>query len=353
LNLVAQCNTIDEKLTTMSARVCSPLKVDASYVHSLVLQLELRVSAQERETKELKEKLTRKDDLIKTLQEALTHSETAPDAEVTVHTDTFRDATNFEIASLKGEVAKLKEVKDVTTPGAADILTELGADTAFIAHARRELPLLSDGCALTEQKIEKITGDLQSYISRMEVYQHDLVLDIQAENRKRFMEAERLEQYSRKDCVLVKGVPYKHGENTTNTVCDIAKAIGVCISPTDISVSHRTGKQFGNQPRPIICKFARRETKYLLLSNRKQTRHIKTDPEGRPVQIFIDENLTTMRARVCHKLRGDKVPHHVKDGKIFITPSDAEWKVLDTPSDFEALDWPDRTKVALGIFPRD
>jgi len=60
-----------------------------------------------------------------------------------------------------------------------------------------------------------------------------------------------------------------------------------------------------------------------------------------------------MRARVCKKLRDDKTPHNVKDGKIFLTPADGEWRVLDAPADWEALEWSDRIKMELGIYPRD
>jgi hypothetical protein len=176
------------------------------------------------------------------------------------------------------------------------------------------------------------------------------------ENRRRHLEWEQQEQYSRRDCVVVKGVPFKRGEDTTDIICRIAFSMGLSIAPSDISVSHRTGKQVGSFPRPIICKFTRRETKYILLNNRKATRYIKDDGEGHPVKIFIDENLTAMRARVCKKLRDEKTPHMVKDGKIFLTgssESSAEWTVLDSPKDWEGLQWPDHTKVELGIYPRD
>ena len=93
--------------------------------------------------------------------------------------------------------------------------------------------------------------------------------------------------------------------------------------------------------------------------NRGKTRNITTDDDGKPVKIFIDENLTQMRARVCKKLREEKTPHKVRDGKIHLltTASTGEnpttEKILDSPSDWESLDWPDSVKIELGIYPSE
>ena len=125
----------------------------------------------------------------------------------------------------------------------------------------------------------------------------------------------------------------------------------------DISVSHRNGRQTGPTPVPILVRFARRDVKHQILQNRKNTRFIKTDFDGNPVRIFIDENLTFMRAKVCKHMREKKLDPHTRDGKIFLNTSaiDAEptWKVLDAPGEWESLEWPDSVKEEVGIYPRD
>ena len=200
--------------------------------------------------------------------------------------------------------------------------------------------------------VQQIKTDLDKHISNMNTY----LENIQKENRRRHLECDHQEQYTRRDSILVKGVPYKRGEDTTDIVRRIAFSIGVNISASDISTSHRTGRQLGNTPRPIICRFLRRDTKHHMMANRSQARHIRTDDDNNPVRIYIDESLTYMRSRVCKKLRDDKIPHKVKDGKIHIM-SDGEnpttLQILDTATDFENLDWPDRVKMDLGIYPRD
>ena len=56
-------------------------------------------------------------------------------------------------------------------------------------------------------------------------------------------------------------------------------------------------------------------------------------------------------------MREKKMEHNTRDGKIFLNTAAAGeeevWKVLDTPGDWESLEWPDSVKEELGIYPRD
>ena len=85
------------------------------------------------------------------------------------------------------------------------------------------------------------------------------------------------------------------------------------------------------------------------------TVNIKTDDDGRPVRIFIDEHLTTMRANLCKFFRVSKVSHYTRDGKVFYNSGSQEsenWKVLDTPTDWENFNMPVGQKEELGIYPK-
>ncbi|KAF0303428.1 hypothetical protein FJT64_024589 [Amphibalanus amphitrite] len=50
-----------------------------------------------------------------------------------------------------------------------------------------------------------------------------------------------LEQYSRRLCVNITGVPEMTGESTDQIVTDLAKMAGVAVTPSDIDRSHRIG----------------------------------------------------------------------------------------------------------------
>jgi hypothetical protein len=65
-----------------------------------------------------------------------------------------------------------------------------------------------------------------------------------------------MQQYSRRDCVEIAGLPQQMGENTNDLVNKVGALIGLSLSETDISVSHRlplsTGKEsYSSRLRPI------------------------------------------------------------------------------------------------------
>ena len=173
--------------------------------------------------------------------------------------------------------------------------------------------------------------------------------------RRAHLLGDQRDQYSRKELLRITGVPFVRGENTNQVVIGIANRLGVHVTDADISVSHRSGRRGGSTPRPILCKFVRRDIKNHILANKKYARDIRTDPDGNPVRIFVDEALTKMRASVCKKLRSDRIDHYTRDGKLYIAApnSETEFKIYDTPEDWMQLQWLDSVKSDVGIYPRD
>ena len=87
-----------------------------------------------------------------------------------------------------------------------------------------------------------------------------------------------LEQYSRRDCLEINGIPQNTDENTDDIVVAIAKKVGLNITANDISTSHRLGKpgQYGKNVYPnIIVKFTSRKTRDLFYSKKKTTTFCK------------------------------------------------------------------------------
>ena len=77
-----------------------------------------------------------------------------------------------------------------------------------------------------------------------------------------------LEQYTRRECVEIRGIPVAatpSEEQTNNIVKDVGKLLGVDITENDISVSHRMPQSQKHKGKPgppaIIVKFARRDIK--------------------------------------------------------------------------------------------
>ena len=259
----------------------------------------------------------------------------------------------------------------------------------WLVHTKREFPLFSDGLRAAESKLETVelrlqqleqtppdTDQVAAAVNNVQANQVGVInlvamdqevksvrtelnaVNNRAKQRRRraHLEGDQRDQYSRREILRVTGVPYMQGENTSQIMVGIACELGVCITEADISVSHRSGRRGGRDPRPILCKFVRRDVKNKILANKKFARNIKFDPYGNPVRIFVDEDLTRMRANVAKKLRQDKVPHYTRDGKFFIATnpsSDTEYNMYDSPEDWEKLPWIESVMIDVGVFPRD
>jgi hypothetical protein len=82
-----------------------------------------------------------------------------------------------------------------------------------------------------------------------------------------------LEQYSRRECLEIQGIPLKNFDDTNSIVVNVGELMGINIKEEDISVSHRLpirSNYRGNKADPtIIVKFVRRHTKEIFYRARK------------------------------------------------------------------------------------
>ena len=121
----------------------------------------------------------------------------------------------------------------------------------------------------------------------------------------------KLEQYSRRDCLEIKGIPVKEGEVTSEIVVKIANKIGVKITSQDISTSHRLPRRVASKDEPaMIVKFVRRDTRDQLYKARKRLRDITTKDLGYrgSNRVFINESLTRVNKNLlskCLKVKRD------------------------------------------------
>ena len=115
-------------------------------------------------------------------------------------------------------------------------------------------------------------------------------------------EMNNLEQYSRRDCLEIRGIPPTSDENPMNLVQSIGKLIGVEVNNTDISISHRLPSNNQQHGRPnirdpgLIVKFTRRDVRDRFFKARKNLRDKSTRDLGMlriaESKIFIAESLT-------------------------------------------------------------
>ena len=126
-----------------------------------------------------------------------------------------------------------------------------------------------------------------------------------------------LEQYSRRECVEISGIPERQDEDTNDLVMKVGSLIGLDISESDISVSHRLPRRTysaavsdgpqasSNVPYRapnIIAKFIRRNIRDRFYKARKHLRNKSTkDLDSSRYsgdRIYISENLTQKNKEV-------------------------------------------------------
>ena len=126
-----------------------------------------------------------------------------------------------------------------------------------------------------------------------------------------------LEQYGRRDCIEISGIPALGPEQieNLNAVGGVGKLIGVQVKQEDISVCHRLPQPKGykgkrKEPR-IIVKFARRDVKDNFYKARGKLRSKTTKDIGYRAQnnIYLAESLTERNKalfRSCLNVKRDK-----------------------------------------------
>ena len=159
----------------------------------------------------------------------------------------------------------------------------------------------------TTEKIKKLENDLRAFMSEMD---------------KKY---DAIEQYTRRNTLVIRGVTYKRGENTNHIVLRLFNDMGLNIMPFSIDRTHRNfGKpgiaQYRNPP-VILVKFVSHDIKDYVYTNRNVLRRIPGCKH-----IFINENLTVMRRDLYRDIRHSLTPNwncSTYDGNIYLTAKNA------------------------------
>lgn len=118
---------------------------------------------------------------------------------------------------------------------------------------------------------------------------------------------EDLENYSRRNCVEIQGIPEEQGENVTNVIKNVGNALGVNITDDMIDACHRVGRRTAEKrPRGIILKFVRRTDKDAIMKKRQErkrdfsTRHLGMSSD---TPVYLNDSLSPSRRRLLGRAR--------------------------------------------------
>ncbi|KAI8487882.1 hypothetical protein Bbelb_343300 [Branchiostoma belcheri] len=211
-------------------------------------------------------------------------------------------------------------------------ITSAVKDAVTVA-VQAELSKLNDQLNLQQKQLQDLTtqvADLQGAYTTLQGKFNDL------------------EQYSRRNCVIVSGIPESPGERGTDeAVLQVTNKINCDppLSTHDIDRSHRLGKKREDgKPRPVIVKFCSYRSKAIVMK-------AKSTADSRAILrkegIFISENLTMQNRKLLYEARLLVKEKRINqawtyDGKIFIKTIHDERRSIAKPSDLDAFRNPDK-----------
>jgi uncharacterized protein YoxC len=170
-------------------------------------------------------------------------------------------------------------------------------------------------------------------------------------------ELDEIEQYSRRDCVEISGLPQENDEDLNKLVVKIGSLMDVELDERDISISHRLPKSrsenqqvnrsAANASAKIIVKFTRRDTKAKFYQGRlrlkdKTTRDLGflRSPEHK---LYISESLSPRKNQLfkkCLKFKRDKFFRYIwtYNGRIYLRKnSTSPTHAINVVADLEKL----------------
>lgn len=154
-------------------------------------------------------------------------------------------------------------------------------------------------------KLEKTNGELKT--------ENDLlkrrITQLEDDVNELISHCDDQEQYTRRECLEIHGIPAMAGEDTNNIVTKISSLIDVTVKSEDISVSHRLptrNRRNNDQSSPIIVRFTRRDKREELYQKRRSLKdfsinNIGLDQGQSNGKIYIQESLTQKKKELFKK----------------------------------------------------
>lgn len=237
---------------------------------------------------------------------------TNPEKKMCSDTDTTESVQHSPAPMHPNDIAKIaQELKSLMTPELKSLVARPKDDILDIQAIIQEAVTKAVG-AVKEQYdsvISSLKAENAKLAAKCEVLETKLAQCVSANDD--------LEQYSRRNCLRISGVPQHDDESTDNIVLEIAKKINANTNLTDIDRTHRVGS---NAVKDIIVKFTSYRSRREFFSKRKT---LKDSPDQRYRRVFINENLTASRNKLLYEARQlvkakRLLSAYSMDGRIFV-----------------------------------
>lgn len=127
------------------------------------------------------------------------------------------------------------------------------------------------------------------------------------------------EQYGRRANLRFSGIDETgHGEDLESKlieICNEHMKISPAVLPSDFERVHRIGRKTdtSTRPRPVIVRFKSEKTRDRVFQSRASLKQKNERVAERSLKIFINEDLTTMRAKLAYETRVLKKANKIRD----------------------------------------
>lgn len=171
------------------------------------------------------------------------------------------------------------------------------------------------------QELQKTLAEKDAKIDACQVRVDELTTENRNLNKANEDLAKRvahLEQYSRLNCIEIRGVPEPRNENVLHTVTNVANAVNFKLQPTMIDACHRLRQNSSNQQqnRTIIVKFVSRMLKEEFMQAKRVKRYITTkdlDPTVvAPTPVYVNESLSAENKKLFGQCRDFQKVHKIE-----------------------------------------
>ena len=182
---------------------------------------------------------------------------------------------------------------------------------------RKEIDILKQRCDVLQGKVHELEVKNEKLEKKSKSSEHR-IKDLSDKLNARSQTLEDLQQYTRRNHLVITGVPEEKGENTDEVVRNLAKdKCGVNVEESDIDTSfrQRIGKPVYGKPRAIVVKLTRYSIKSKMLMARKKLKGTK---------IGVQELLTPFSYHLLQRANElVKQAHWIKsawawDGRVFV-----------------------------------
>ncbi|CAB3977631.1 Hypothetical predicted protein [Paramuricea clavata] len=190
---------------------------------------------------------------------------------------------------IKSHLFKLFSTDQDLISKIAEALSSIFVD--LVIKSEEFINVVTEKLVKDENIIESVKC-LQDKYSELNAKLEKLVADLENNQLKQIDELDSINQYGRRNCILIHGAAEVKGEDTDNIAVNLFNTkLNIPINKSDLDRSHRlnTKKRNQSRPQPIIVKFS---------SYNKRAEVFKVKRRLKGCGVSLSESLTAQRQQL-------------------------------------------------------